>query len=330
MNETVISRPSLYDMLGVDPAASVAEIEQAFARRISLFTPSAFGNVAHFGIAYQTLRDPVKRDRYDRSIGLEPRGRQGLPSLRPGQAMFIAAQHRDPTQRRPDDHAITMHPIAAEPRPEPPPRAEPAPIEAETDLILRDILARRAEPEESRDAPIHWKRTGLAVGGVIAAVAMLGAWAGWQASNDAEPEKLEAAVNLALPPAKTLQPSVIDVPADIYAAPPARDTRRMTAVRRSRTPDPLAPVADAPPPEAAPAGPVISGTADAPVPPFTDASAQMPLSNRTVASTIERIGYACGSVESTSALGGGFKVNCSSGQSYQATKVRGRYRFRRL
>jgi hypothetical protein len=60
--------------------------------------------------------------------------------------------------------------------------------------------------------------------------------------------------------------------------------------------------------------------------------ASLPLPNRVVARTIEKIGYACGQVASTSAVEGSpgvFNVTCTSGHSYRAAPVRGRYRFRR-
>ena len=53
-----------------------------------------------------------------------------------------------------------------------------------------------------------------------------------------------------------------------------------------------------------------------------------------MARTIERIGYACGSVASAAAVDGSagvFKLYLgSSGHSYQASPVKGRYHFRRL
>lgn len=62
-------------------------------------------------------------------------------------------------------------------------------------------------------------------------------------------------------------------------------------------------------------------------------AAKMPLPNAVIARTIERIGYACGAVASATALGGdepgAYKVTCTSGQSYQARPVHGRYHFRR-
>ena len=61
-------------------------------------------------------------------------------------------------------------------------------------------------------------------------------------------------------------------------------------------------------------------------------NAKMPLPNSVVARTIGRIGYPCGQVASTTALDGAgvFKVTCTSGHSYRAAPVHGRYRFRRM
>jgi hypothetical protein len=62
------------------------------------------------------------------------------------------------------------------------------------------------------------------------------------------------------------------------------------------------------------------------------ASAKMPLPDAVIARTIGRIGYACGDVESTTAIEGtpgAFKVTCTSGDSYRAAPVRGRYHFKR-
>jgi hypothetical protein len=59
----------------------------------------------------------------------------------------------------------------------------------------------------------------------------------------------------------------------------------------------------------------------------------MPLPKAVIARTIGRIGYPCGQVASTTAVdgaSGAFKVTCTSGHSYRAAPVRGRYRFRRL
>ena len=63
-------------------------------------------------------------------------------------------------------------------------------------------------------------------------------------------------------------------------------------------------------------------------------TAKLPLPDAVVARTIGRIGYACGQVASTVPMDGKapgtFKVTCTSGDSYRAAPVNGRYRFRRL
>jgi hypothetical protein len=62
-------------------------------------------------------------------------------------------------------------------------------------------------------------------------------------------------------------------------------------------------------------------------------AADLPLPGKVIARTIDRIGYSCGSVASATAIdgqSGAFKVTCSSGQSYRAAPVHGRYRFKRL
>jgi hypothetical protein len=63
-------------------------------------------------------------------------------------------------------------------------------------------------------------------------------------------------------------------------------------------------------------------------------AADLPVSTKLIARTIERIGYACGDVSSAAPAEGKaqgvYKITCSSGHTYQATPVRGRYHFRRL
>ena len=65
---------------------------------------------------------------------------------------------------------------------------------------------------------------------------------------------------------------------------------------------------------------------------LVDAAAKnLPLSHAAIAQTIRRIGYPCGQVASTSQiLGGMYKVTCTSGDTYRAAPVHGRYRFKRL
>jgi hypothetical protein len=81
------------------------------------------------------------------------------------------------------------------------------------------------------------------------------------------------------------------------------------------------------PAEAAPAAVEAPAAAEPPA-----ASVAMPLAASTVARTIHKIGYPCGRVASSAPAGdsGVFIVTCSSGDSYRAAPVGGRYHFKRL
>jgi hypothetical protein len=80
----------------------------------------------------------------------------------------------------------------------------------------------------------------------------------------------------------------------------------------------------------------VTELAEAPQPVAVEAAAsstaRMPLGDAAVARTIRKIGYPCGSVASTAAGSGAgvFVVTCTSGHSYRAAPINGRYRFRRL
>jgi outer membrane biosynthesis protein TonB len=84
--------------------------------------------------------------------------------------------------------------------------------------------------------------------------------------------------------------------------------------------------AEVPAPEAAP-------KADAP--PEAGESSPLPLSAPVVARTIERIGYPCGAVASSSRIEApagetAYRITCTSGDSYRASDRSGRFRFRKL
>ena len=207
-------------------------------------------------------------------------------------------------------------------------------------------MFRDDEQADADSGPIDWKRPAAAVGGLIAAVALVGAWAGWKAGNDIDPAPPERAVTVALPQAKP--PS-----AEPETAAPTVPLQRQRRARATLGRSVRAPAAEpglmaeqeahaSPtlrnPPEvnpaeefAAEAAPVVAASAVA-APLSTASAVSAPLSNATIAHTIGRIGYACGRVVSTSAIegAGAFKVTCSSGDSYRAAPVRGHYRFKRL
>ena len=66
----------------------------------------------------------------------------------------------------------------------------------------------------------------------------------------------------------------------------------------------------------------------------TTVAAKPPLPNSVMARTIERIGYSCGRVTAVTSVEGPtpgvFRVTCTSGASFRAAPVNGRYRFRRF
>ena len=349
MASTVRSRPSLYELLGLTPAASSGEIERAFAREIGMFRPLALGGVAQLSIAYETLKDPARRRAYDASIGLAPEPKPA-PQPAPAAGWYGAAVAATGfvTARR-----IGAPDVKPEPRPEPrpellaeptfiaaPPRAPEHPAPQARPRLEPHVIraAARSAAVDSEDRPIAWQRPAMIVGGLIGAVGLIGALAGVQAGND-----VEAAQTLALPPAKvaTARPAIAaPAPAPALSLAEARPER---AARPAKRRPPLeVNFAEAAKPEAAPAAQnafvekaTEQAVAEAPAAETAVApavAANMPLPNRTIARTIERIGYACGSVASATESGapGVFTVTCTSGQSYQARPVNGRYRFKRL
>src|SRR4051794_12070917 len=102
MVSAVKSRPNHYETLGLQPTAGSAEITHAFAREISAARPRAIGGLAAVSIAYETLRDPVRRRAYDVSLGIK-----SLPQLTPsvtarmGRPSFLAAPPADDPLKAP-------------------------------------------------------------------------------------------------------------------------------------------------------------------------------------------------------------------------------------
>jgi hypothetical protein len=382
---TVSTRPNHYEVLGLNPTASDAEIARAFARQMGMFRPIA--DAAHIGVAYEVLRDPAKRRAYDDALGLRPQPQPvhsptaisfrtsvrpiGLApangverraetlsepppqvhpeprsevSPEPGPGSFIAASLREPAEPEPSRVPLRLAP-------------GPEPEQAEAERILKskigDLVAgERAREDRSNDEdrPIGWGRTGVAVGALVVGVALIGAWVGMD-SGDAETQQpAERAVSVALPAPKPLATVTQATPnsgaieyrpqrtAPVFVA-EHRTTSPKSQRRSSASEDRLADVSKSLASGYYAGAPADSTTAqpepavaDAPAVATTAAATSMPLPNRVIAQTIHRIGYACGEVASTSAgdSPGVYNVTCTSGHSYQAKPVRGRYRFRRL
>jgi hypothetical protein len=214
----------------------------------------------------------------------------------------------------------------------------------DVDELVEQIRATgRAEKQRLQEehASFDWKRPALILGGLVAGAGLFGAVAGLSLKGDEAPAQAEpakpgthhVAVHQPALAAPTSAPIVFH--ADATARRHVRETVRRTARTISRQrqaaqfDQDMAETLAAPSPATAsqPAAPAVDDTA-APAKPV---DAALPLPRAIVARTIDRIGYACGAVVSASAVGSGvYRVNCTSGRSYQATPVGGRYRFRRV
>lgn len=317
MASTVRSLSNHYDILRVPAAASGDEIVEAFAaemRAARLRPDIPVARLAELSVAYETLRDPAKRRAYDSSLGLDRVPRPIVPSTpAPPEARvaaFIAASLRDPVKR-----------TETQATPDPVPHAAPHAVATDPGGLLID----------RNRATIGAGAVGL----VVLALAV--------SLPEKNVDRLAAAnaparaVTVGLPPAAPVRDYV--VPAQ---APPASADRQKPApapkAAAQSTPEPKS--ADQPPAAQAELA-AVDKPADSLAPLSEDVSAstvdtvaqaKLPLPNATIARTIERIGYACGNVASASAVAGAsgtFKIICSSGDTYRAAPVGGRYHFRR-
>ena len=256
------------------------------------------------------------------------------PPAEPRVASFIAESLRD----------IARPAAAAEPVPDPKPapKLEPVP-EAKRERVppvhFDELPWARGEVDERPSVgearPLEWKRVGMVAGGLVLGAGLIGALAGSWVKDDVQAQA-EPAVSADLPaakpavaaaaPAAPVMAEAVQAQPEVHA-PPARRTAP------APKPPVQAQVAEAQPLEI-PAADVAEASAELAADPLAPkpVAASMPLSNAVVARTIERIGYSCGEVASTSPMGGAgvFKVTCTSGQSYRAAPVHGRYRFKRL
>ena len=253
----------------------------------------------------------------------------------------------------PEPQAVEPEPVTVAAEPAPPSFLIAArlrdgdqggPAESPFTRLMPKIAMRESPAPDDEDAPLELNRTLAIAGSLILAVGLIGAWAGSQAGQDAQDANPTNAVTMRVPKAKAAQAAAEPVEADVplLASAPPPPLVRAPVVRR--TAPAIAAAPDEPRPERSVAeqnqfarDSIAQATQELPVVTDSPASAtvtaaSMPLSDATVARTIQRIGYSCGKVASTSAGDGAgvFTVTCTSGQSFQARPVRGRYHFRRL
>ena len=373
MADAVRLRPNHYELLGITPAASSTEIAEAFARELRQLPLRPFGSLAEVSLAYETLRDPIKRVAYDASLRPQSKPAHSLIGrLEGAQSPFLGRPPMGPAKpavdpapplaplvtRSPEPHdetrtapsATALLGQALQPTPrefQPSPRKLPEEIHRLTDAekpgIDLQMESDRPLRRNSAAGSIDWKLPAFAAGALILAVT-LGAWTGWEAGNDNDQAPPDRSAMLKISPAKTAtaaDASPADPPPALTDALPERRVRRATArkrILRDRAP-PTIELSEQAPTELAQAAEAQSQeTAGdqvvAEAPSVAATAAKLPLPKAVIARTIGRIGYACGQVASATAIEGGtpgvFKVTCTSGHSYRAAPVRGRYHFRRL
>jgi hypothetical protein len=345
MASTIKARPNHYGLLGLTAGASNDDIARAYARSVGIFGSRPFADVAQASIAFETLRDPARRRAYDASLGISPPAQPRVIGLA-GRARFIAvaAEPRPELPSEPRTASFIAASLRTEPQPEPlgPPQAEAQPSTAAAAVI--DRLPERAlalSLADADEAPVQWARPVAVAGGLVAAVIVLGAFIGWQAGNG-EGAKAQPAVTAALPkakPATAARAAAVEMPRVVETQPRRIARAIIPPVRSTRTapaPQPVTAQTELSQPAAAGEARIadLENAVAAIDPAPVETAAAMPLSNATIARTIERIGYSCGQVASTAPAEGGvpgvYTVTCTSGQSYRAAPVRGRYRFRRV
>jgi hypothetical protein len=344
MDATVKTRPNHYEILGLTPDASSQDIAQAFAKEVSLMGLRPIGHLALVSVAHATLRDPIKRKAYDASLRAEPESEanrlierlQGAsfvarasgvpepveaPRIEAPKATFVPVETRRPTLPKIDEPAEP-----ARPRPEP----EAGSLTA----LYFDEMDRARGASRISDA---WKLPALGVGALVLAVGV-GAWLGLDAGNGRDAAKPADALEMM--PAKTApQLAVASPPPTAVVEEPAAEQRARPVVPKTRVaarpvPQPVEPEAaqmDVAWQQVATEPAAREAATEAPI--AQTVTTTMPLPNTVIARTIGRIGYSCGEVASTSAVegkSGVFTVTCTSGHSYRATPLRGRYHFRRL
>jgi curved DNA-binding protein CbpA len=217
------------------------------------------------------------------------------------------------------------------------------PVPARHEPVLEPAYPVAQDALNAEDASFDWKQPAAILGGLVLAVGLLGAWAGWEAGNDGKAEQpLKESVTQRLPP-----PPAFPVPEQATAAPQREVAAAATAAvpqpraaakvdeeRKAASASQYVALAEEPAPAAGSADPLAPTSETASTEPEQAAvvPAMLPLPHSVVARTIGRIGYSCGQVASASAVDGKagvFKVTCTSGDSYRAAPVRGRYRFSR-
>jgi len=253
---SVRSRPGHYEVLGLNPAASEEEIGQAFANKMSLVAAHAPSAAAQVCMAFETLRDPVRRRDYDRSIGLmrggPPLRRWTVPSAQLHWTPFIAAAAIEPPAcEAPEPHVTAQGESSSS--------IAASPVVETGSSVRRQIVRPRRRPEgrpvrteDSEDRAFAWRRPAAAVGVLLLAAALIGTVAGMSVRDGEEPAQAEPAA-----PAKLAAPQPHPVAVSVSPPAPVETTKprtyrhhyRHTRTKRRRHVVPAQPSVAAPAPQ---------------------------------------------------------------------------------
>lgn len=234
-----------------------------------------------------------------------------------------------------------------------PQRAQPVQAQIRPDMPLEEVIDHirsvgRAEKERlhSVRAAFDWKRPVVTLGALVVGAGVFGAMAGLSLKGDEAPAQSDAArSHFHALPRHDPQLAQLSPPVGLFADMPSRAQvgrrvstskghrplsreRRASLFEQQIVQNLAVPDASANGQPDKVATDQTAGEAAAKTP------ASLPLSRAVIARTIERIGYPCGEVAATTAAeaeaAGVFKVTCTSGHTYRATPVAGRYHFRRV
>lgn len=332
---TLKARPNHYELLGLKSTASGAEIAEGFAS--AMRRPHLMADVARIGVAFDTLRSPAKRRAYDEALGLrrEPEPKVAAPAMSfPVTARLAALAAPAPLEPPP-----AVDPPSREVSPLPPKAEMPKPahdpwIEPPMPDFLTAGRNSTSRTREAEERVVDWRYLAFTMGFIVLAAVLIGAWAGAHAQDGDAPKSAEVALGApAVKPAPDVGVRAGAVDLGPAATTPVRIARKPAKSERLRrapaSEDRLAEIDQSLDDASAQDAAADSNSSQ----PAAVTAANLPLPNAVVARTIERIGYGCGAVVSTTAVESGspgvFKVTCTSGQSYQAKPVRGRYHFKR-
>jgi hypothetical protein len=286
--------------------------------------------------AVVAVREEPAADRTSRGPAPPVAPQRSKAPPEPGPGSFIAASLREPA--KPDGRRT---PPAGTPASERQHRWQ-ADVERALSARITNPGVGRAQERSigAEDATTGLRRVGVAVGGLVVVAALIGAWVGLDAGDAQEPQPAQPVMKVALPQPRPARDGIVPSPPATPGAAEDRPRRAAPVAIAARRIKPVT-LAERQGDErqSAESGYYDSAAGENATEPVTSeavpdqTAAALPLSHAAIARTIDRIGYSCGRVASTSAVEGSrdvYKVTCTSGVSYQATPVRGRYHFRRL